>query len=182
MALSAVLWVLLWARWLHGWRSAPLPGWAETALFAAAALTHYHATALAALAPLVLAGLMGLQWPMLQHYRHIAKHDFRAAAQFALQHLQPGDAVYAGFMLNPAGYRYYLQRKADKPARILPLDSAEDAQALCRQAPLPQRFAHLHMAYYPVVAQALQQACGAHFEVLRHERHNVSVGLWRQKP
>lgn len=47
---------------------------------------------------------------------------------------------------------------------------------------LPQRFVHLHMAYYPAVAQALQQACGAHFEVLRHERHNVSAGLWRQKP
>lgn len=358
MALSAVLWVLFWERWLHGWRSAPLPGWAETTLFAAAALTHYHATALAALllglygleglrrrdgwallrmacvlavvlawlalsyhslwltaqgqmgfvqkmpygqallaglrtlhtqvlgpwaaagmalcvvlygiallrqagagaarppltptqrrwawaslavlltllaygalitatmrqsqivaprhyvfllpplylllacaladgqigrqqgrqpwlgalAPLMLVGLMGLQWPMLQHYRHIPKHDFRAAAQFALQHLQPGDAVYTGFMLNPAGYRYYLQRKADKPVRILPLYSTEDAQALCRQAPLPQRFAHLHMAYHPAVAQALQQACGAHFEVLRHERHNVSAGLWRQKP
>lgn len=69
-----------------------------------------------------------------------------------------------------------------KTVRILPLYQAEDVQALCRQAPLPQRFAHLHMAYYPQVAQALQQACGAHFEVLRHERHNVSVGLWRQAP
>ena len=58
-ALAGMMAVLFLERALRGWRQAPLPGWPETGLLVAAAMTHYNLTVLSAL---ILAAYSAEAW------------------------------------------------------------------------------------------------------------------------
>ena len=59
LALAGMMAVLFLERALRGWRQAPLPGWPETGLLVAAAMTHYNLTVLSAL---ILAAYSAEAW------------------------------------------------------------------------------------------------------------------------
>ncbi|MDO5624553.1 MAG: hypothetical protein Q4G71_07680 [Pseudomonadota bacterium] len=79
MVLATVLVVKFWERLVQGWRQAPLPGWGEVALAAAACMAHYNA--------LVLTGLLFVAYALeavrRRHWSALARMSLVAVVVLA---------------------------------------------------------------------------------------------------
>jgi len=108
------------------------------------------------------------------------KSDFRGAAAFVLQRLQPGDALITTFILDPAALDYYLGRPDqafERKAFLL----KEQATELCAGLAGHQRIGFYgHDMALPLIT-AMKDACGDRYGMDAYQGHNVFAAVWTKK-
>ncbi len=115
------------------------------------------------------------QWPMMESFRSIHKVNHRLAAAIAMEHLRDGDVVLTDFMLNPAGHRYYLERRANKSLVLHTYRRPSDA---CAAVQGRARFGFVRHIAFDDLTQALQQACGQGYRIQKFDADGMLFELW----
>lgn len=130
----------------------------------------------------VLLAACALQWPTVARFAATQKNDFRAAAAFISQSLTAEPRlVWAGFMLNPAGYDFYFGRHAPRPMRLVVVYDPEDWPLLCDATRDLQDFAVIRLAHFPRISEQLHQHC-SHHELAQTQSYVLVVAeIWRKR-
>lgn len=129
-----------------------------------------------------LAIIIATQWPLIKSFHSAQKADFRGATASIVKHLDDGDIVFTDFMLNPAGYDYYLKRKAPKTLVRQPYYIPEDAHQVCQTIQGRSRFALLRASSRGDLSDALNNACGQGYKIQRSEFFKLTTEIWEKQP
>ncbi len=129
-----------------------------------------------------LAIIIATQWPLIQSFRSAQKADFRGAAASIAAHLNDGDIVFTDFMLNPAGYDYYLKRKGSKTLVRQPYYIPENVPQVCQTIQGRPRFALLRASSRDDLSDALSKACGQGYKIQRSEFFKLTTEIWEKQP
>jgi len=105
------------------------------------------------------------------------KDNYRDAAAFVLERLQPGDALVT---LIPATLNYYLDR-SDKRFERKSLLVREQAPELCAELTGRQRIGLYGHAYALPLATAMKDICGDRYSIDLYQGYNMFAAVWTKK-
>ena len=129
----------------------------------------------------LLLAAVAAQWPLMQSFRATHKTNHRLAAAIAVEHLHEGDLVLTSYMHNPAGYRYYLERRAGKSLMRYTYGNPAEVGAACAVIHDYPRFAFVRHAAFEDLTQALRNTCGQGYRIRNHDADGMRVEMWERE-